>query len=247
MDKLKDILNNIKDRFTNPLFFSFALSWLVINWQITIALFYYNSEQIEKTGFKTIFDFIFNKKNIDDSLLYPLYFALGYTILLPIIRNLIKALYSWAEKWGENWNLKILKEGKIPIKKYIKLREDYDKRTKILEDVINKENVIQSNYNNLKTELLQAQAKESDLQQTIIEKNDYIRQFSDVSILKGYWTVTYKRDPIESIEIYIDSNYYYYVKPFANTVHSFNITNFKKDNNRIFFFKRAYFFITICI
>lgn len=243
MDKLKDILNNLFDRISNPLIFSFICSWLIINWQITIALLWYDTEQIKLAGEATIFDFIYSKINTQDSFLHPLYFALIYTIAMPTIKNLIRALHSWTAKWGENWNLRILKEGKIPIEKYFKLRENYDQRTKILEDVIAKENEFANNYDSMDTALLEAKAIENELRQKLTECNIFIEQLNDVKILNGYWTNKYT-DTINkrltgSEEIFIEDGKYYVIEKFGEKIHTFNIRNFHFNNRHktIFFIK----------
>lgn len=243
MEKLKDILESIKERFTNPLFFSFICSWLVVNWQITVGLFWYDTKQIEKTGCNSIFEFITDKINLQDCLLHPLYFAIGYTFLMPTIRNVIRAFYSWTAKWGDNWNLNITKGVKIPFEKYLRFREDYDKRSKILEDVITKESTNLTELNNAKTELLQAQSTETELKQQLTESNNFVRQLNDVRMLNGYWTNKYTdtidRSLIGTEEIYISEGKYYTVEKFGDRKHHFNITNFYFDNRSqtMFFIK----------
>ncbi len=243
MEKLKDIFNNIKDRFSNPLFFSFFCAWLTCNWQITVCLFWYDPIQISKTGCNNIFEFINDKINPTDSLLNPLGFALVYTIVMPIVKNLISAFYSWTEKWGENWNLKIKKGIKIPFEKYLKFREDYDSRSKILEDIISKESSSQLENNKSKTELLQVKARVNELEQTVTATNEFINQFYDVNIINGYWTNkytdSYKKELNGSEEVYIDNGKYFTVEKFGRKELRFNIKNFHFDtrNNSMFFIK----------
>lgn len=243
MEKLKDIFNNIKDRFSNPLIFSFICSWLVINWPITIALVWYDSAEIQKTGCSSIFEFISDQLKKEGSFSKPIGFALAYTLLMPTIKNLIRALYSWTAKWGDNWNLEISKGVKIPFEKYLKFREDYDKRSKILEDVIAKENEFANNYNSLNTELLQAKAKINDLTQQQTESNNFYNQLNNVSILNGYWTNKYSdtlnKELSGSEEVFISDGKYYLVEKFGEKKHAFNIKNFQFNSRTktIFFIK----------
>ena len=243
MEKLKDILNNIKDRFSNPLVFSFVCSWLVINWQITVGLLWYDPVQISKTGCNSIFEFISDKLNPTDCLYHPFLFALAYTIAMPTIKNLIRALYSWTAKWGDNWNLHITKGVKIPFEKYLKFREDYDKRSKILEDIISKESSNQTKYNQTKTELLQSQAIVNDLQQRVTNANEFVSQLYDITILSGYWINKYadtiNKKLTNNEEVFIDGEKYYIVEKFGEKKHAFNIRNFHFDNRTktIFFIK----------
>ncbi len=245
MDRLKEILNNIKDRLTNPLIFSFICSWVVINWKIIVALFWYDTDQVEKAGFKTIFDFVSYSINKQNSFIYPLLIALGYTILMPIVKNLIRALYSWASKWGESWNLKILKGGMISIDKYFKFRDDYDKRTKILEEIISKENELTHKYNSLNTTLLETKASENNLRQQLSEKVNEMARVTDARILNGHWTNTFSDTIVSSLggteEIIIENGNYYVIDKIGDKKHVFFINNFHFNvtNKTIFFIKEV--------
>jgi len=243
MDKVKDILSSIRDRFANPLIFSFACSWIVINWQIPVALLWYNSKDIEKTGSKTIFDFISQRLDATNGFWHPLFFALGYTILIPIIRNIIRAFYTWASKWGENWNLNILKGGKIPIEKYLNFRGDYDKRTKILQDVISKENEYTQQYESAKTELFKAKETLNTYSKELTDARNFEFQLNDTKILNGYWTNTYRDkgspEAKGAEDILIQNGIYYLIGQFGDKREVFRITNFyfNNKNKEIFFIK----------
>ncbi|MCZ8215939.1 MAG: hypothetical protein O9262_06845, partial [Cyclobacteriaceae bacterium] len=174
---MTDVFNNIKDRFTNPLIFSFTVSWTIINWKIVVALIWYDSVQIMYEGHKSIYSFIQGQLNSNDAIIYPAIFAICYTLLAPIVRNLVRAFYSWATRWGNNWNISISRGGKVGIESYLKLRDNYDKRTKVLEEVISSESVTRGEFDNLKTENLKIQAdnielrnKESELRKTLAEQ-----------------------------------------------------------------------------
>lgn len=234
MEKLKDIFNNIKDRFSNPLIFSFICSWLVVNWPITIALVWYDSAEIQKTGCSSIFEFISDKLKEEGSFLKPIIFALAYTLLMPTIKNLIRALYSWTAKWGDNWNLEISKGVKIPFEKYLRFREDYDKRSKILEDVISKENELVNNYNSLNTELLQAKATINELRQKQNENSNFYSQLNNIKILDGYWTNKYSDTANRNLNgeenIYIKDGQYFIIDKFGGRKIAFRIINFYYNN-----------------
>ena len=92
MEKISEVWGNIKDRLTNPLLFSFFCSWLIFNWEIPVSLIWYDSEQIKVSGHNSIFQFIHCKLNKEHSFLYPILFAIFYTLLIPIIRNGISIL-----------------------------------------------------------------------------------------------------------------------------------------------------------
>jgi hypothetical protein len=241
MEKVNDILNNIKERFSNPLIFSFICSWLIINWQITVGLIWYDTDQIEKEGNVSIFQFIQSKININDSLWHPLAIAICYTIFIPVIKNLIRAFYAWTSKWGENWNLKILDGGQISINKYLKLRADHQERSKILEEVISSESSYIHDYDNLKTELLSVQANLNETKQRLNSAEIYINDLHNTNILKGSWVNNYELPNGEkgSEQIYIEHSKYYVISKFGLREHKFDIRDFTFDtrNGIVFFVK----------
>jgi len=100
MEKISDILDNIRERISNPLLFSFMLSWIFINWGISVALLWYDPAQLEHDHYNSIFTFIRSKLCSQNSFLQPLSFALGYTFFLPIVKNWISAFNAWNTNWG---------------------------------------------------------------------------------------------------------------------------------------------------
>jgi hypothetical protein len=239
-------LNNIRERFTNPLIFSFIIFWLTVNWRITIALFWYDTKEVEQEGYSTIFEFIKDNVTAVRAFLIPFSLAVGYTFLFPIIKNVIKAFYAWTFKWGEIWHLNIMKEGKIPFERYFKLREEYDKRSKILQENIDKETEFFAKYDSISTEIIKYQTEVNELRQLLTENNSIIHLFRDIRLLNGYWINTYE-DSIQprlkgSEEIFIEDGKYYLVRPMGKRVHVFNITNFYFDSTikTVFFTKERY-------
>lgn len=239
MEKFGDILNNIKERFTNPLIFSFICSWLVINWQITVGLLWFDAIQIEHSGYTSIFEFIRNKINTNDSLWHPLIFAFFYTGIMPVIKNVIQAFYSWTSKWGEKWNLNILNGGQISIDKYLKLKADFEKRTKDLEEVISSEKTYFDKYEGIKTELLEEKKQMNLTAEKLIVSDTYIRQLFDLNIMNGSWESSYDLGSRQTnIElVYIENSKYYVVDKLGKRVYKFDIKDFHYDNrNKMVFF-----------
>ena len=244
MEKLSSILNSIKERFTNPIVFSFICSWSILNWQIVLALLRHDNHQIEKTGCNSIFEFIQDKLSSCKSFWLPLGFAILYTLLMPILKNLIKVLYSRINKWGENWNLKILQGSAISIEKFLKLRTNYEERTKALEDVINKESSYMEQYNAKDKELLETKDKLNEMTNRFNVSDGYFRDSLDVSILNGSWkcTIEDKATKIKKSEnVHIDHRKYFVTNERGVGEHSFDIRDFHCDNRSggiIFFVKQ---------
>jgi len=243
MEKLQDFTYQLKSRFANPLLFSFGCSWLIYNWQIVVALLWYDKSQFETSETSSIFQFISTQLDVEGSFCYPLLFALGYTVLMPLLKNLIRALYSWFNKWGEKWNLKISEGGKIPVEKYIKLRQEYTNRTKEIENVITSETEMVGKFEEIATENRQLQTEKNQLDVKVTEAKLFKEKLHDVKMLNGHWTNTY----IDSLnvnlrgteEVHILDGNYYVVSANKQEELFFRITNFYFDSDRksVFFVK----------
>ncbi|MCX6351900.1 MAG: hypothetical protein NTX03_08555 [Bacteroidetes bacterium] len=243
MDKIKDIFKNINDRISNPLIFSFLCSWLVINWQIVVSLIWYDPAQIEKTGRSSIFNFIIDKTDSCDNLWYPLLCAVIYTGLMPIVKIGINAFYAKCATFGDNWVLGITGEANVPFERYIKLRNQYDKRSAILEETIAKESNMANKFEQESTKLLESQAMANGLRQQLTESNNFINQLFNVSILNGYWTNTYSdtynKDFNGAEDVFLENGNYYILEKFGERKLTFSISKFYYDsrNKTIVFIK----------
>ena len=87
MDKASDIHQELKDRLASPLFFSFLISWCIINWKIIIGLIFYKNSELKMDGYISYIDFITQNLKASHTLFYPLFAAILYTFIYPIVRN----------------------------------------------------------------------------------------------------------------------------------------------------------------
>lgn len=240
MEKLGDFFNNLKDRVSNPLIFSFVCSWILWNWRIFIAMLWLTSDQIKSEGYDSVFCFVQSQVSNPLTTIWPIIFAIIYTLAIPIIKSLIKALNAWANTWGEKMNLNITKEGKVSISKYLILREDYNARTQILQKAIDQETGNIEKYTELETQFLETKNQLNQTSSDLTTSNKMIREFFDVSILNGKWTNTYitgtntSNEPIEIIE-----GQYYTINDLGLRDHIFNIIAFRYDprTNEVSFVK----------
>ncbi len=234
MDKIKEIWDSLKDRFTNPLIFSFLCAWMFCNWRILVALFWYDSIQIEKEGFETIYQFINTTLNWTNGFWWPLLVSFIYTFIIPFLKVIISAFYTKLSSWSENWNLSIIKNGQISIGKYLSLRENYNRRTKILEEVISQEEETQNKYEALRSEHFETQKQ-------LNERNADYQSLRDIQVLQGSWINNYQgEDGINgSEEILIEGSAYYILSSFGQKQHTFDIVDFIWDRQRkkVFFVK----------
>jgi hypothetical protein len=181
-----DVLSNFRERLSSPLIFSFLLSWLLFNWKVTVALLWYDPAP-KSLGHLSLINFIEKETSDLRSITLPICFAVAYTLLSPVINNLISAFKTWNSKWGGNWNLDILNGSKVPIDKYLTLRKNYVKRTKELEDIITSENITQQKLSEINTALLNERNDKIKLNTELGDLKSIVGGLSNVSIMEGNW------------------------------------------------------------
>ncbi|MCZ8196717.1 MAG: hypothetical protein O9267_03810 [Flavobacterium sp.] len=186
-EKLKDVYENIKDRLSNPLIFSFISSWLICNWRIPVALIWYDKSQFSGCGCNTIFDYIELTYAKYGNTWLPVLIAFGYTLLIPFIKNAIRIVSAQAQKWGEEKEIKILDGSKIGIDKYLTLRESYLEKTKRLEEIISSESKYIVELDAKSKEIDELKLNNDSLNERINEANDFLLNYKDAKVLNGKW------------------------------------------------------------
>lgn len=241
MTDIKDTLQNIKERFSNPLIFSFILSWLICNWKITVALVWYDPAQVSQTGCQSVFEFIDDYLTHNHCFWLPLIIALIYALFGQLLRTLLKALDIWVKTWGDDWHLQIMKDGSIPINKYLSLKKEVDARAKILDAAIKGENTFQTENATLKTDLYESQQRNTELNTEVAEQVEKLRKSRDVTELNGFWTCKFDnhRGLSGQEEIEIADGLYYIFDTSGNRRNDFKITNYYADpfTGNVFFIK----------
>lgn len=200
MESLKEFLDQLKERLTSPFFFSFLIAWLVLNWQITIALFWWNDDQ---WGNLNIFQFIEANATLFRSLIYPLIFALGYTFGYPFFAMISNAVATFANTKAQNWQLSISKSSKVSIDKLLEERKQLQEKRTELESVVAEEKKYKSERDKAVVDKesleisLSAKTKEFENQKLItlqhVEKikevESQIEQINNLIILLGLYTL----------------------------------------------------------
>lgn len=183
MEKITDFFKELKERINNPLISSFIISWIFINWKITIGLIFYKNTDFINDGYFSYFDLITRNSELWRALWLPLIIATGYTFIFPFLRNVILAFQSWIKSWGSVWNLRFAKDGKISTSKYIGLRKIYEERTVFLEEVIEKESKLVEENAELKTNNLKLLDEKNNLHEVLSKWQNA----NNPSILNGNW------------------------------------------------------------
>lgn len=186
MDKISQILEGLRERFSSPLIFSFLVSWSIFNWEVIVGLLWFDSSA-NPTGYKSLINFITENTNEPRSFRWPLCAAVAYTIVSPVLSNAIKAFQTWNTKWGEKWNLQISKGSKVPIEKYLALKSNLDERSKILENIIEDEKGIQNKLHVTETALLDARNELNKRSEELSTLRAVADNYNNISILNGKW------------------------------------------------------------
>jgi len=187
MEKISDVFSNIKERASNPLFFSFILSWLLCNWRLTLLVLYGDNINVALTYLEWA--------NIHYA--WPIAIAILYTTGLPFIRLGISAVQTYAAKESAGLNLRLSGEGKVPISKYLVLREEYAERTRILEKTLKEESKTQEDYEKEHTKFLDEERKSnalSELNKSLKGQLEISQAFTktvfNVKLIDGQWICT---------------------------------------------------------
>jgi hypothetical protein len=241
MTSLSDLLSGIRERVSNPLIFSFIISWLIFNWQIPTALFFVDAQEIRVHGFNSVFELVANRLSDRASWLTPLGAAFIYTLVFPFLRNIINAFNAWTTKWGNTWVFGISKSSNVSTEKYLNLKLQYERRTELLEKAIASETEVSTTNSNLQTQILEERVKNNEL---LAEKNkfeEFYKIASDSGMLNGRWEVKFKYpDGRTGSEIaLIQNGRYDIVGQFGETTKVAIITNYFYDNRngKVFFVK----------
>ena len=88
-ENITKVLDDLKNRFASRFMFSFTIARLIYNWQITVALFWYDKSQFQAEGCKSIFEFISNQLKDNPDTVRAFWSAVIYTFGLPISKSLI--------------------------------------------------------------------------------------------------------------------------------------------------------------
>ncbi|WP_416865245.1 MAG: hypothetical protein ACMVP2_22805 [Imperialibacter sp.] len=166
MESLSDFFKHLGERFKSPLIFSFILSWAVANWQISLALFYWQSD------FSSLVAFISECASWWYSFGLPFLVSLFYTFLFPWIKAFIKIRDTDAESYGYSKSLERSKQKSPVMDEYLSKMEKLDDTTGKLELKIEQYKKVETDLQISKTsnENLQLQIKTMDLKIKSIDK-----------------------------------------------------------------------------
>lgn len=164
METIKELFKQIEFRVTNPLIFSFALSWLAYNWELVILLAYFDDSMLKATGCNTLMEMVGDYLTRKMDYKAPLCVAILYTIFMPFVAAFIKTIQAFAFRLGESGSLKALGDVGLPFGKFTELRDSYTKKKTELDEIVREQSIDKKALN-------EANAKVSQLQNTVDDVN----------------------------------------------------------------------------
>ncbi len=202
METLKEFFKNVNYRLSSPFIFSFVVSWLICNWQIPIAIFFYNNELLKTEGSLHYIALVTKYLNWFHALLFPFVAALFYTFAYPYINKWIKDYQTTVEVKAEESEIEIRKGSSIPMDKYLTLRDSVVKKEKKLDEIIKQESSTRDQLSAKQDELHTVQIRNAELvdeankaREVIADynnlKKEYIQPETLAEFFKGTWVCEY--------------------------------------------------------
>lgn len=192
MTEFKDFLDQIKIRLTNPLIFSFLISWVIIHWQIFVGAFYLTTNDLSELGHINFLDFVKTSINWYNGFWYPLFSAIIYTGISPLIRIWIQLFNTWINKMGNERIRKVAQEGFIQYEMYDKILEEVQLQRKRNESLITENIEFSNDIENKKQELIDKNSKVTLLQNEVNKSQNQYNSMFDSTGLDGIWKVIIK-------------------------------------------------------
>ncbi|KAA5536223.1 hypothetical protein F0919_00730 [Taibaiella lutea] len=197
MDNISEFFKEFKNRLNNPIFGSFIISWLIINWRIPIGLFGYRLSDLKLDGYNSYADLILRNASTWNYFWHPLIFAVLYTFLFPVFRMLIIAFLSYIKKKSNNWNTEIMKDYYVPMNRFVRQEQKYDDLARTLQQIYTEDSKTVEENVELKTHILKLNedlvVEKNKLPQLRLEVEDmksehqrYV-QFNNINCISGEW------------------------------------------------------------
>lgn len=191
MEWLKNIFTPFYERIKSPLYSTFIISWLIVNWKVVFAIFT-SAKTINgctKFHYLSCYLSFFHGQQIFNLLIFPLLITAAYIYIFPLIDDLIfEHVENQKNKRKEN-KLNILKKYKVAGERFVDLLNNYniqkDKLAKLENNLSDRESEI------IKNEELLKSYQDSSGKQSVYTK--YFRMVNLSEIFRDEWVLTRTR------------------------------------------------------
>lgn len=209
MDAFKDLFQEIKDRVRNPFFSSFAIAWLFFNWQITVALLFFDNEILKQSGYRTYNDLIDAKQDNLKMLLYPVLSACFYVFVFPYLRNFINQFLASRKMENENKILENSKKSSVKLERYIDLLRELEEQQKMVGEIYSEQKKDLEKMATLQTDLSKEKKANNELRQQCNEADQVHQSYKNNTIypnvLGGKWRATFNEGEETKTESWVIS------------------------------------------
>lgn len=173
--EFSEVLSTFKSRVRNPFFGSFILSWLIINWRVSLGIWVIDKADLDSLGYDNLIEYIDCKVNLWNGFGLP--FIIGGVIagITPFIIAGYKIIKSRAEDWYTKDQKKDADKRHIRMEKYLELWEIYGKKLDQLNKAINDAEIFKKERIDLESDLDKANEKTKSLEtsnRTLISERD---------------------------------------------------------------------------
>lgn len=195
MDEVKDFFKELKERASSPLIASFLVSWIIINWDIIIAVFFSNNGSVISGRYVFIYNTVKDHYTIWEMGILPLICASVYVGVYPLIKRATKAYSAWQSALSEQEVLKITKDKAVSLDSYLKMVEAQKESRNRLTELINthkdtedKNIELQGKVDNLTLELMETTKNHEQKLNETVENHGYEKTslFSELYDMRAF-------------------------------------------------------------
>lgn len=211
MEKLNSFYEQLNERLRSPLFYSFIVSWIVINWRIPVCLFWFDSNTLLQSGYANHIDFIYSLLSVKNTFTLPFAAAIVYTFGSPLVKHGISIYQAWISKHGDNRRYKIAENSVVPFTRYDSKVKKLIEREKEIINMMEKEGETIQEWShrctnlshevaNLKREMIDQLATKDGLDQQLEQAKTALREMHEAisyERFSGVWKVSIENEDVE--------------------------------------------------
>lgn len=140
-----DVFKPFLQRLSQPILLSFCIAWIFWNWEIVVALCWYDAKNISRLGYDNHMEYIETLKDPMRNYIWPLCIAFLYPFIILVLNN----FHTLVKKWEEKLFTKIVKNATVPTDLYLDAQDQIEAKEKRISKFISKETEMEGQINDL--------------------------------------------------------------------------------------------------
>ena len=146
-------------------------------------------EELESKG--GLVEYVSGQFNWCNSFWYPLLLGLAFVLVLPIAKALLQMFNAFVNREGMKRVLSIKREGEISVKSYLRVREDYRKRTEELLRIVKEDTSSYEERKKLDDQVLSLSRENETVRKDFQHVDMLFKKTLDRRLLNGWWRNDY--------------------------------------------------------